>query len=106
MLPLNECLLLFISLSTQSGNFWIHPRTFAGNIKMLYFGCGRGHGRDYVNKVQGDQMEVSCQLYPWGTSTRYPLRRRLAGRTAGLDSVARTKKSQLVSGLEPRSSSP
>jgi len=29
MLFLNECLLLFlfISLSTQSGNFWIHPRT-------------------------------------------------------------------------------
>jgi hypothetical protein len=28
MLLLNECLLLlFISLSTESGNFWIHPRT-------------------------------------------------------------------------------
>jgi hypothetical protein len=28
MLLLNECLLLlFISLSTQSGNFWIHPRS-------------------------------------------------------------------------------
>jgi hypothetical protein len=27
VLLLNECLLLFISLSTQSGNFWIHPRT-------------------------------------------------------------------------------
>jgi hypothetical protein len=27
MLLLNECLsLVFISLSTQSGNFWIHPR--------------------------------------------------------------------------------
>jgi len=27
VLPLNECLLLlFISLSTQSGNFWMHPR--------------------------------------------------------------------------------
>jgi hypothetical protein len=26
VLLLNECLLLFISLSTQSGNFWIHPR--------------------------------------------------------------------------------
>jgi len=28
VLLLNECLLLFISLSTQSGNFWIHPRTY------------------------------------------------------------------------------
>jgi hypothetical protein len=27
VLLLNECL-LFISLSTQSGNFWIHPRMF------------------------------------------------------------------------------
>jgi len=30
-LPLNGCLLLlllFISLSTQSGNFWIRPRTW------------------------------------------------------------------------------
>jgi hypothetical protein len=26
VLLLNECLLLFISLLTQSGNFWIHPR--------------------------------------------------------------------------------
>jgi hypothetical protein len=26
VLLLKECLLLFISLSTQSGNFWIHPR--------------------------------------------------------------------------------
>jgi hypothetical protein len=24
----SECLLLFISLSTQSGNFWIHPRMY------------------------------------------------------------------------------
>jgi hypothetical protein len=29
MLVLDECsLLLFISLSTQSGNFWIPPRTY------------------------------------------------------------------------------
>jgi hypothetical protein len=26
VLLLNECLFLFISLSTQSGNFWIYPR--------------------------------------------------------------------------------
>jgi hypothetical protein len=26
VLLLNECLLLFISLSTQSGKFWIHTR--------------------------------------------------------------------------------
>jgi len=33
VLLLNECLLLFISLSSQSGKFWIHPR-----IIVLY-GC-------------------------------------------------------------------
>jgi hypothetical protein len=35
VLLLNECLLLllFISLSTQSGNFWIHPRNFKENIQ-------------------------------------------------------------------------
>jgi hypothetical protein len=32
VLLLNECLLLFISLSTQSGNFWIHPhKSYASN---------------------------------------------------------------------------
>jgi hypothetical protein len=35
VLLLNECLLLFISLSTQSGNFWIHPRM---HINALYKG--------------------------------------------------------------------
>jgi hypothetical protein len=32
VLLLNECLflLLFISLSIQSGNFWIHPQTSTG----------------------------------------------------------------------------
>jgi hypothetical protein len=33
VLLLNECLLLFISLSTQSGNFWIHPRRDVGEMK-------------------------------------------------------------------------
>jgi len=33
MLLLNERLLLFISLSTQSGNFWIHPHR--GYISMM-----------------------------------------------------------------------
>jgi hypothetical protein len=36
VLLLNECLLLFISLSTQSGNFWIHPPiTFAAEGATL-----------------------------------------------------------------------
>jgi hypothetical protein len=34
VLLLNDCLLLFISLSTQSGNFWIHPRILEDHIKM------------------------------------------------------------------------
>jgi hypothetical protein len=29
-----ECLLLFILLSTQFGNFWIHPRTCLGGKKV------------------------------------------------------------------------
>jgi hypothetical protein len=33
VLLLNECL-LFISLSTQSGNFWIHPRTLGLLLKV------------------------------------------------------------------------
>jgi hypothetical protein len=32
LLLLNECLLLFISVSTQSGNFWIRPR-----IRRVHF---------------------------------------------------------------------
>jgi hypothetical protein len=34
MMLLNECLLLFISLSTQSGNFWIHPHISGTGNKM------------------------------------------------------------------------
>jgi len=30
---LSECLLLFISLSTQSGNFWLHSRTLQGYVR-------------------------------------------------------------------------
>jgi hypothetical protein len=38
VLLLNECLLfLFISLSTQSGNFWIHPRISTIWIGMTFF---------------------------------------------------------------------
>jgi hypothetical protein len=40
VLLLNECLLflflfLFISLSTQSGNFWIHPRTHSASQNII-----------------------------------------------------------------------
>jgi len=37
-LLLSECLLLllFISLLTQSGNFWIHPRTGVGSPASHY----------------------------------------------------------------------
>jgi hypothetical protein len=35
VLLLNVCLLSFISLSTQSGNFWIQPRIY--HLKTLYF---------------------------------------------------------------------
>jgi len=33
---LSECLLLFIKLSTQSGNFWIHPRMFEDVCQKKY----------------------------------------------------------------------
>jgi len=34
-LLLNECLLLFISLSIQSGNFWIHPRSVTSYAALI-----------------------------------------------------------------------
>jgi hypothetical protein len=34
VLLLNECLLLLISLSTQSGNFWIHPRICSDRTEL------------------------------------------------------------------------
>jgi hypothetical protein len=37
VLLLNECLLLFISLSTQSGNFWINPRIYCTFSFLLVF---------------------------------------------------------------------
>jgi len=38
MLLLTECLLLlFISLSTQSGNFWIHPHIDLNETQLLTF---------------------------------------------------------------------
>jgi hypothetical protein len=36
VLLLNECLLLFISLSTQSGNFWIYPRIYTFSKCVLF----------------------------------------------------------------------
>jgi len=37
VLLLNVCLfLLFISLSTQSGNFWIHPRISAVQLHICF----------------------------------------------------------------------
>jgi hypothetical protein len=36
VLLLKECLLLFISLSTQSGNFWIHPRMYVCMYVCVY----------------------------------------------------------------------
>jgi len=36
VLLLNECLLLFMLLSTQSGNFWIHPRIFHSHWVIIY----------------------------------------------------------------------
>jgi hypothetical protein len=46
VLLLNECLflLLFISLSTQSGNFWIHPRTYYDKLKRWSY-AQKGHNR-------------------------------------------------------------
>jgi hypothetical protein len=36
LLLLNECLFLFISLSTQSENFWIYPRTLSYCVLRVY----------------------------------------------------------------------
>jgi len=44
VLLLKECLLLFISLSTQSGKFWIHPRrlrVFENRVLRRMFGPKR-----------------------------------------------------------------
>jgi hypothetical protein len=40
VLLLSECLLLLISLSTQSGNFWIHPP-----VQSTDSGASRSSGR-------------------------------------------------------------
>jgi hypothetical protein len=41
VLLLNECLLLFISLSSQSGNFWIHRRTGLTAQYLTFASLGR-----------------------------------------------------------------
>jgi hypothetical protein len=50
VLLLNECLLLFlfILLSTQSGNFWIHPciHMYTHSILMAIMLRGNVNGRD------------------------------------------------------------
>jgi hypothetical protein len=50
MLLLNKCLLLFISLSTQPGNFWIHPHDSSVGVAL-------GYGLD-----------------DWGSRVRFPTR--------------------------------
>jgi hypothetical protein len=67
VLLLKECLLLlFISLSTQSGNFWIHPR-IAPRIPDL------GTGRRWVVSFTPRPLYLQANS-PW-----YPLDRRLGG---------------------------
>jgi hypothetical protein len=58
VLLLNKCLLLFISLSTEFGNFWIHPRSSQSFsiswysdryfIRILFNSGGSGY---YVHKL-------------------------------------------------------
>jgi hypothetical protein len=52
LLLLNECLLLFMSLSTQSGTFWIHPRMIAFYCVVLScVGRGLAMGRSVCPEV-------------------------------------------------------
>jgi hypothetical protein len=75
VLLLNECLFLFICLSTQSGDFWIHPRTVCAIINKLACPSGRAvYGAHMVldrsntgivglNPAGG--MYVLCCAVPW-----------------------------------------
>jgi hypothetical protein len=60
VLLLNECLLLlFISLSTQFGNFWIHPR-IGRRCKMVYSSAAnRKRERIEVLPIGGERCGVS-----------------------------------------------
>jgi hypothetical protein len=51
VLPLNECLLLLllISLSTQSGNFWIHPRIHVLAPCLVTWFIYTNDVSDYIN---------------------------------------------------------
>jgi hypothetical protein len=57
VLLLNECLLLFISLSTQSGNFWIQPR-----LRALDSAATAGASIGKCNEMLTDEQKVSTIL--------------------------------------------
>jgi hypothetical protein len=81
VLLLNDCLLLFISLSTQSGNFWIHSRTrgagwCSGNATDLSSGrtdSNLGRDTDYTQifrvffslreRIPGENFETRHHLF-------------------------------------------
>jgi hypothetical protein len=63
VLLLNECLLLLlISLSTQSGNFWIHPRTEA---VFRVIKCFKGYEYEYILILKMQSIDrISCTDLP------------------------------------------
>jgi hypothetical protein len=86
VLLLNECLLLFISLSTLSGNFWIHPHVYHKN-RDSSVGIALGYGLDdRGSRVRFPARDGNFSLhhgvqncsgahpasYPLGTSSSFP----------------------------------
>jgi hypothetical protein len=79
VLLLNECSLLeaYISLSTESGNFWIHPRRVeicglnsCSSRKTTTSGCFE-HGNDDQGSMRGVEFLEELNKYsghsaPWG----------------------------------------
>jgi hypothetical protein len=75
MLLLNECFLLFISLSTQSRNFWIHPRVEeSGHLHtpaVLSHGISKGGGVRRPG-CEADHSPPSSAEDAWSCTSNLP----------------------------------
>jgi hypothetical protein len=67
VLHLDECLLLlaYISLSTQSGNFWIHSRTSAGDMLILGGATEASAGKGCGRKPSDRMLSKICLQRIW-----------------------------------------